>query len=376
MRSISERIEEIKAELTDIKVNLMQIEDKVEEGLELIADEAALDAKISNEVRRIIEDTHELNPIFISVLDGASYFSGKVSAELRKHNEQMLKNRCGLLKLSPSEKKLGYNDFCDLKTTTHCVVSYNTELYFADAYNVNKLEIDQLGASLFAMLQEKFFTMACDTCVKANKATHNAIAFKMPELNPDTFIQYEHTAMRTRSYEGVEQKTMQIDSLPKGELGGEYVIVLDDVADRGETAKAIKHYLKSVGVKDDVLFVLVDKITAGRECNPTYKCIDTSPTAFLVGGGMDLYTGRFRENPSIWAVNPDTLPEKANINNLLGRRKRLNSELRDCIQQEKIMTASRASSPTTLGGIFSSRNSQKDVMKDTSQVVDAMGVGI
>lgn len=127
--------------------------------------------------------------------------------------------------------------------------------------------------------------------------------------NNDNFFYYEHTTMRVSSYKGTISGELNIVSLPKLELAGRNVVILDEVADTGKTYAGIRKFLLNQGVEEEniSLVVLVDKVQE-RSYNPTFSGVKLGKDDFLVGEGMDLITGAFRELEGLYIVDPSTLP--------------------------------------------------------------------
>jgi len=93
--------------------------------------------------------------------------------------------------------------------------------------------------------------------------------------------------------------------VPRSNVAGRTVIVLDDILDEGETLAHVKQRLLDMGAKEVVLAVFADK--AIGKVKPVKADIVgiTIPNRFVVGFGMDAY-GYWRNLPGLWAINnPD-----------------------------------------------------------------------
>ncbi|HEY8608554.1 MAG TPA: hypoxanthine-guanine phosphoribosyltransferase [Noviherbaspirillum sp.] len=89
--------------------------------------------------------------------------------------------------------------------------------------------------------------------------------------------------------------------IPRSNVEGRTVIVLDDILDEGETLAHVKERLLEMGAKEVVLAVFSDK-DIGRTKPVTADYIGlTLPDRFVVGYGMDAY-GYWRNLPEIWAI--------------------------------------------------------------------------
>ncbi|MYM69406.1 hypoxanthine-guanine phosphoribosyltransferase [Pseudoduganella sp. FT55W] len=93
--------------------------------------------------------------------------------------------------------------------------------------------------------------------------------------------------------------------VPRSNVSGRTVIVLDDILDEGETLAHVKQRLLDMGAKEVILAVFADK--AIGKVKPVKADIVgiTIPNRFVVGFGMDAY-GYWRNLPGLWAINnPD-----------------------------------------------------------------------
>lgn len=93
--------------------------------------------------------------------------------------------------------------------------------------------------------------------------------------------------------------------IPRSNVTGRTVIVVDDILDEGETLAHVKQRLLDMGAKDVVICVFADK-DLGR-AKPVQADIVglTIPNKFVVGFGMDAY-GYWRNLPGLWAITPET----------------------------------------------------------------------
>ena len=73
---------------------------------------------------------------------------------------------------------------------------------------------------------------------------------------------------------------------PKLPVEGRNIIVVDDVADSGETLECCMEYFTKQGALSVSSAVLMDKAVPGRSFAPTWKCFD-APNEYLVGFGLD-----------------------------------------------------------------------------------------
>ena len=89
--------------------------------------------------------------------------------------------------------------------------------------------------------------------------------------------------------------------VPRSNVEGRTVIVLDDILDEGETLAHVKQRLLAMGAAEVVLAVFADKdIGRSKPVQADYIGL-TLPNRFVVGYGMDAY-GYWRNLPGIWAI--------------------------------------------------------------------------
>ena len=94
--------------------------------------------------------------------------------------------------------------------------------------------------------------------------------------------------------------------IPRQNVAGRTIIVLDDILDEGETLAHVKQRLLDMGAAEVIVAVFADK-DIGRS-KPIVADITglTLPNAFVVGFGMDVY-GYWRNLPSLWSISPQDL---------------------------------------------------------------------
>lgn len=94
--------------------------------------------------------------------------------------------------------------------------------------------------------------------------------------------------------------------IPRPNVAGRTIIVLDDILDEGETLAHVKQRLLDMGAAEVILTVFADK--AIRRSKPVKADIVglTIPDKFVVGFGMDAY-GYWRNLPGLWAIRQEDL---------------------------------------------------------------------
>ena len=97
--------------------------------------------------------------------------------------------------------------------------------------------------------------------------------------------------------------------IPRPDVAGRTIIVLDDILDEGETLAHVKQRLLDMGAAEVIVAVFADK--AIKRAKPIKADIVglTIPDKFVVGYGMDVY-GYWRNLPGLWAIRPDDLKAK------------------------------------------------------------------
>jgi hypoxanthine phosphoribosyltransferase len=123
----------------------------------------------------------------------------------------------------------------------------------------------------------------------------------LPQLTFPLEFDYIHV-----SRYGDEDKGGQVvwKVIPRSNVAGRTVIVLDDILDEGETLAHVKERLLEMGAAEVILAVFADKaIGKVKPVKPDLVGI-TIPNRFVVGFGMDAY-GYWRNLPGLWAIKTD-----------------------------------------------------------------------
>ena len=97
--------------------------------------------------------------------------------------------------------------------------------------------------------------------------------------------------------------------IPRPNVAGRTIIVLDDILDEGETLAQVKQRLLDMGAAEVIITVFADK--AIKRIKPYNDDIVglTIPNKFVVGFGMDVY-GYWRNLPGLWAIRPEDLTQR------------------------------------------------------------------
>jgi hypoxanthine phosphoribosyltransferase len=89
--------------------------------------------------------------------------------------------------------------------------------------------------------------------------------------------------------------------IPRQNVAGRTIIVVDDILDEGETLAHVKQRLLDMGAAEVILAVFADKDLA--KAKPVQADIVglTIPNQFVVGFGMDAH-GYWRNLPGLWVI--------------------------------------------------------------------------
>lgn len=94
--------------------------------------------------------------------------------------------------------------------------------------------------------------------------------------------------------------------VPRPNVAGRTIVLLDDILDEGETLAQVKARLLEMGATEVVIAVFADK--AHKRAKPVKADIVgvSIPNRFVVGFGMDA-EGYWRNLPGLWALRPEDL---------------------------------------------------------------------
>ena len=94
--------------------------------------------------------------------------------------------------------------------------------------------------------------------------------------------------------------------IPRSNVEGRTIVVVDDILDEGETLAHVKQRLLDMGAAEVIIAVFADKDL--KKTKPVKADIVglTIPNKFVVGFGMDVY-GYWRNLPGLWAIREEDL---------------------------------------------------------------------
>lgn len=122
----------------------------------------------------------------------------------------------------------------------------------------------------------------------------------LPKLRFPLEIDYGHA---TRYGDSTEGGGLDWRVMPREDMKGRTVLLLDDILDEGVTLDALARYCREQGAREVLLAVLVEKlhlrkVTPGMRAD--FSGIEVGDR-FLFGYGLD-YKGYWRNAPGIYAV--------------------------------------------------------------------------
>jgi hypoxanthine phosphoribosyltransferase len=92
--------------------------------------------------------------------------------------------------------------------------------------------------------------------------------------------------------------------IPRQNVAGRTIIVVDDILDEGETLAHVKQRLLDMGAAEVILAVFADK-DLGRQKPVQADIVGlTIPNKFVVGFGMDAH-GYWRNLPGLWVIKAE-----------------------------------------------------------------------
>lgn len=94
--------------------------------------------------------------------------------------------------------------------------------------------------------------------------------------------------------------------IPRPNVAGRTIIVLDDILDEGETLAHVKQRLLDMGAAEVIVAVFADKDIKRAKPIKADLIGLTIPDKFVVGFGMDVY-GYWRNLPGLWAIRQEDL---------------------------------------------------------------------
>jgi hypoxanthine phosphoribosyltransferase len=152
-----------------------------------------------------------------------------------------------------------------------------------------------------AVLNQRFDTDANGEFPLVLGVMGGAVVFTgclLPQLRFPLEFDYIHVTRYGDSDEGGE---IVWKVIPRQNVAGRTIIVVDDILDEGETLAHVKQRLLDMGAAQVILAVFADK-ELGRSKPVQADIVGlTIPNRFVVGFGMDAH-GYWRNLPGLWVI--------------------------------------------------------------------------
>ena len=171
------------------------------------------------------------------------------------------------------------------------------------------IEVQQAVAGVAEKLNARFDVPGDDTFPLVLGVMGGAVVF-VGQLLPQLRFPLEFDYIHVSRYGDDDQGGQVVwKVIPRPNVAGRTIIVLDDILDEGETLAHVKQRLLDMGAADVIIAVFADK--ALKQSKPVKADIIglTIPNKFVVGFGMDLY-GYWRNLPGLWAIRQEDLKQK------------------------------------------------------------------
>ncbi len=159
-----------------------------------------------------------------------------------------------------------------------------------------ELALDHLASQIADALADRFPIALC--------IMGGAVVFAgklLPRLGFPLEFDYLHA---TRYRDGTRGGEIEWSVLPRKDLRGRSVLLMDDILDEGHTLAAAKAKLLELGAAEVKIAVLADK-DIGRAKPVAADFVGlTLPNRYVLGMGMDAY-GLWRNLPAIYALKEE-----------------------------------------------------------------------
>ena len=121
----------------------------------------------------------------------------------------------------------------------------------------------------------------------------------LTQLNFPLELDYVHAS---RYQNAIVGKMLIWQALPKLDLSGRTVLLIDDILDEGITLQTIKEKCLELGAKNVLSAVLIEKkLNHAKPIYADFIGLDV-PDCYVFGYGMDVY-GWWRNLPAIYSLN-------------------------------------------------------------------------
>ena len=170
-------------------------------------------------------------------------------------------------------------------------------------------EVQQAVAGVAEKLNERFDRPEDETFPLVLGVMGGAVVF-VGQVLPQLRFPLEFDYIHVSRYGDEDQGGRVVwKVIPRPNVAGRTIIVLDDILDEGETLAHVKQRLLDMGAAEVIIAVFADK--ALKQAKPVKADIVglTIPNKFVVGFGMDVY-GYWRNLPGLWAIRQEDLKQK------------------------------------------------------------------
>ena len=170
-------------------------------------------------------------------------------------------------------------------------------------------EVQQAVAGVAEKLNARFDVADDDTFPLVLGVMGGAVVF-VGQLLPQLRFPLEFDYIHVSRYGDDDQGGQVVwKVIPRPNVAGRTIIVLDDILDEGETLAHVKQRLLDMGAANVIIAVFADK--ALKQSKPVKADIVglTIPNKFVVGFGMDVH-GYWRNLPGLWAIRQEDLKPK------------------------------------------------------------------
>jgi hypoxanthine phosphoribosyltransferase len=170
----------------------------------------------------------------------------------------------------------------------------------------DKAAVDNAVAHCADVLNKRFNQPGVETFPLVLGVMGGAVVFTgslLPQLQFPLEFDYIHVTRYGDDDRGGEVVWKVI---PRQNVSGRTIVVVDDILDEGETLAHVKQRLMEMGAAEVIIVVFADKAIKREKPIKADIIGLTIPDKFVVGFGMDAY-GYWRNLPGLWALDPADL---------------------------------------------------------------------
>ncbi|SFB73163.1 hypoxanthine-guanine phosphoribosyltransferase [Massilia yuzhufengensis] len=171
---------------------------------------------------------------------------------------------------------------------------------------VTPAEVQAAVARVAAQLNERFGNPTDKAFPLVLGVMGGAVVFTgnlLPQLDFPLEFDYIHVSRYGDADQGGE---IVWKVIPRQNVAGRTIVVLDDILDEGETLAHVKQRLLDMGAAEVVIVVFADKDIKRAKPIKADLIGLTLPNEFVVGFGMDVYN-YWRNLPGLWSISQEDL---------------------------------------------------------------------